>query len=208
MRTVGELLKNARRKKGYSFGKIEEETKIKIKYLKALEKEEWASLPDFSVVVGFVKNVAGSLGVDQKQAVALLRRDYPVKKGMINPRPDALREFRWSPKLTFFVGVVGVFLLVAGYLAFQYYRFLSPPELLVEVPSEGMVVGRRELKVSGDVDGDAIVRVNNQPALVEDDGSFSAEIELVEGENEVVVRAVSRSGREVEIRRQVEVVYN
>ena len=137
MKTIGSFIKDARAKKRYSLAKLEEATKIKKDFIEAIEKEDWKTLPDYSVVVGFVKNIAAYLQAGERQAIALLRRDYPPQKLSINPKPDVSRQFVWSPKLTFFVGVGAVIAIIVGYLIFQYVRFINPPHLEVFEPKEG-----------------------------------------------------------------------
>ena len=203
MNTIGSLLKDARVRKRFSLAKLETETKIKKDFIQAVEEENWQALPDYSVVVGFVKNVANYLGVKERSAVALLRRDYPPQKLSINPKPDVSKQFIWSPKLTFLVGMGTVIALILGYLGFQYVGFISPPPLSLNQPQEGQVVGGVSVTVSGKTNPEATVKANNQPILVNADGTFSAEVEIFKGTSEIVVTATSRSGKETTLRRNI-----
>ena len=203
MKTIGKLLKEARVRRRYSLDKVERETKIKKEFVDAIEKENWKVLPEYPVVVGFVKNLASSLKINESQAMAFLRRDYPPQKLSINPKPDVSKEFVWSPKLTFLVGVGAVLAVILGYLVFQYVRFVSPPELIVNEPTEGQVIDSRFLTVAGKTDTDATIRVNNQPVLINENGEFTTEIEISETTGEIEVKATSRSGKETVIRRNI-----
>jgi len=203
MKTIGEYLKEARVKKRFSQEKIAKETKIKEDFISSIEKENWESLPEFPIVVGFVKGIAKFLKVDERQAVALLRRDYPPKVLPVNPKPDVSRTFTWTPRLTFILGITIVALVILGYLGFQYSNFIRPPKLFVERPLEGEVVKEEKLTVFGRTDPDVTVKVNNQPVLVEDDGTFETEIEIFEGTEEIVIKAVSRSGKETTVQRKI-----
>ncbi len=203
MKTIGNLLKDARVKKRFSLAKLEGETKIKKNFIKAVEDENWKALPDYPVVVGFVKNIANYLGVKERSAVALLRRDYPPQNLSINPKPDVSRQFVWSPKMTFIVGVAIVIALILGYLGFQYAGFISPPPLSLTQPQEGQVVGSGSVIVAGKTKPEATVKANNQPILVNEDGTFSAEVEIFKGTSEIVVEATSRSGKQTVLRRNI-----
>jgi len=203
MRTVGKFLKETRVKKKHSRVALEKVTKIKREFIEAIEEENWEELPEFPVVAGFVKSIAGVLKIEQKQAVALLRRDYPPKKLAINPKPDVSDRFTWSPRLTFLAAVVIVSLGIFSYLGFQYINFVSPPHLLVEYPKDGQIVTEEILQVLGATDPEATVKVNNQPVLVSGDGRFSTEIEIIEGTGEVEVKATSRSGKETVVKRKI-----
>src|SRR3972149_7236683 len=203
MRTIGQVLKEARVRKRYSLLHLEELTKIKKDFIENLEKENWTYLPEYPVLIGFAKNISKFLEIDERGSVALLRRDYPPKKLSINPKPDVSDKFVWSPKLTFLLGAAVVIAGVLGYLGFQYVRFVSPPPLEVTRPREEEVVKERNLKVVGKTSSDATVKVNNQPVLVSDEGEFVAEIEIFEGTREIEVRAISPAGKETVVKRKI-----
>ncbi|MBU0572576.1 helix-turn-helix domain-containing protein [Patescibacteria group bacterium] len=203
MKTIGIFIKEARIKKRFSQDKIAKETKIKEEFVVSIEKENWETLPEYPVVIGFVKKISKYLKLDERQAVAFLRRDYPPRVLPVNPKPDVAKKFVWSPKLTFVIGIAVIAIAVLGYLGFQYSSFVSPPKLVVDEPQEEQVIKQKNLIVSGKTDQDATIKINNQPILVEEDGSFKAEIEIFEGTEEIVVKAVSRSGKETTIRRKI-----
>ncbi|MBI4157352.1 helix-turn-helix domain-containing protein [Candidatus Woesebacteria bacterium] len=203
MKTASEVIKEARLRKKISLARLESETKIKKEFLQAIEEGSWQKLPDFPVVTGFVKNIADFLGINQAHLSAMLRRDYPPKKLVINPKPDVSERFTWTPMLTFYVGAGAIVLFILGYLIFQYSRFIRPPSLSVLVPEEGMVVTDPEMEIIGKTDPDTAVKVNNQPIFVQENGSFSAEIAIYEGTTEIVIIATSRTGKETVIRRTI-----
>lgn len=203
MKTIGKVLKETRVRKKYSRVKLEKETKIKKDFIKAIEEEDWDSLPEYPVVAGFIRSMSGVLKVDRKQAAARLRRDYPPKSLRINPKPDVSSKFTWSPRLTFIAGVLVVSAIIVSYLGFQYIGFISPPPLTVESPNDGDIVKDRVIQVSGKTDPNAVIRVNNQPVLVAEDGSFVSQIEVYQGTHFIEVRAVSRSGKESVVKRKI-----
>lgn len=205
MTSVGEYLKRERKIKRLSLDDLSKKTKIKRFYLECIERELWGKLPEFPVVLGFVKSISTHLSINRKQAVALLRRDYPPQKLLINPKPDVSDKVKWNPKLAFSVGVFGVIILVISYLVFQYFSFNAPPELILERPIEGEKVLVSPLIIEGKTDPDAILKANNQPILVDEDGSFLGEIEVFQGTQEVVVVARSRAGKEKMVSREIHV---
>jgi len=56
MNTVGTMLKDARVAKGISLGEVEKQTKIRIKFLEAIERDAYHVLPSPIYAKGFVKN--------------------------------------------------------------------------------------------------------------------------------------------------------
>jgi cytoskeletal protein RodZ len=205
MRTIGNVLRNARVEKKISLDKLERRTKIKRAFLQAIENEDWNSLPDYSVVVGFVKSIANSLSLEENKVSAVLRRDYPPKAVTINPKPDVSKRFIWSPRLTFLLGVIAVILFITGYLSYQYLRFVSPPSLDVSLPVELQQVSQDTIKVQGTTDTDATITVNNQPAIVDEDGNFSVDLAVSKDTNQITIVAKSRSGKVTTVVRRVKV---
>lgn len=205
MRTIGRFLKEVRLKKKLSKEELEKETKIKRGFIAAIEKENWEALPEFPVVIGFVKSIAKALGVNERQAVALLRRDYPPKSLPISPKPDVSEKFIFSPRITFLIGTAAISILIAGYLIFSYLRFISPPSLSVIEPRESQLVKEAKVRVLGKTDTDATIKVNNQSVLVDSEGNFEAMIEIAKDTSEIEIKATSRSGKETAVRRTINV---
>ncbi len=204
MKTIGEILKNARVEKKLSIADMEETTKIKVSFLKSIESESWNDLPAFPVVLGFVKSMSGALGLDEVTTVAVLKRDYPPKKLAINPKPDvANRKLVWGPKTTFVFGVGIAALFIIGYLGFQYYKFTAPPKIILDSPKENQSIIGNTVLVFGTTDIDAKITINNQPVLVEDNGKFKVELGIDKLTGEVKVKAVSRSGKESTVSRKI-----
>jgi cytoskeletal protein RodZ len=196
-------LKIARKKKSFSLKKVESETKIKKEFIEAIEKNAWSNLPDFSVTSGFIKNLASFLGLNTKTALALLKRDYPPRKVHVNPKPDVENKFVWTPKYTFLVGILLVIFAIFGYLGFQFFKFNSAPTLEVNQPKEGLVVNSTQVVISGKTDPNATLKINNELILIEDDGRFQTKVEIFSGTKEIVIEAVSRSGKSSIVRRNI-----
>ena len=201
-------MKDTRKKNGYTREDVSEGTKIKKDFVIAIENEEWNELPEYTVVAGFVKNIASFLNEDTNNAIALLRRDYPPRSVSVSPKPDVSDKFVWSPKLTFFVGATVVVLTIIVYLSVQYFSFISPPSLSVSTPNENETISTKVIEVVGATDPDATIEVNGQSALVDQDGNFIEEVEVAEGLDKITIKAVSRSGKETVGERNVIVSFD
>ena len=205
MKTIGQVIKSARLNKKLSVKKLGELTKIKVSFIKSIEEEKWKDLPTFPTVLGFVRSISAPLGIDEKMAMAVLKRDYPPQKTNISPKPDVSPKFTWSPKLTFIVSTIVVFLGVLGYLGYQYIKFISPPNLQVESPKENQTVNVGYIPVFGSTDTDVKITVNNQAVLVDLDGNFSVNLEVTESTKEINIVAISRSGKKRIVSRKITV---
>jgi cytoskeletal protein RodZ len=203
MKSFGDVIKKERVAQNLTLDELEKATKIKRQFLIALEKENWEVLPEFPVVQGFVRLIGHALDVDENKLVAFLRRDYPPRPLPLNPKPDVGDKFKWTPKITFSIGIIVLVLLVAGYLFYQYSRFVSPPMLAIDFPPDNYVAKSVRLQVSGSTTPDSTVLVNNQPFLVDENGKFSGEIELSKETREIEIKATSRSGKDTKVVKKI-----
>lgn len=64
MPPVGETLREARMRQGFDIADVEQRTKIRAKYLRALENEEWGLLPGPTFVRTFLRTYAEAVGLD------------------------------------------------------------------------------------------------------------------------------------------------
>lgn len=206
MQSVGEYFKSGRRAKGLNITELEELTHIKKSFLKNIEKADWTNLPEYPVLFGFIKNISTALGLDQQKAVALFRRDYPpsgLGQAVPPPAQEIKKEFRLSPRLTFFGVILIIALTIGGYLVSQYLSFISPPPLEVYEPTQNQIVTKSELIVSGKTNPDVVIEVNNQPVLVAEDGTFETTLDVFTGTVDISFEATSRSGKQTVIHRTI-----
>ncbi|SRR6266404_4455755 len=215
MKTVGDLIQEARLAKGYSKEKLGEITHIRASFITAIEKADWEALPEFAVTLGFIKSIAHFLDMSENQATSVFKRDYPPKlKGFLDsarndmngPRSKEIgKKFRWGPRLTFLAGVLIVISIVLGYLGFQYRKFNMPPSLTVSEPTQNQVITGSFLTVKGKTDSDAVVLVNDQPVTIDGSGYFSTQIDVAKSTAYVKVTAKSRGGKVTIISRTIRV---
>ncbi len=71
---IGEVLKRTRTRHKIDIRNVEQQTKIRIKYLRALENEEWDVLPGPAYAKGFLRTYAQFLGLDGDALVDEYRR--------------------------------------------------------------------------------------------------------------------------------------
>lgn len=76
MPDIGATLREARMRARIDVSEIEAQTKIRAKYLRALENEEWELLPGPTFVKSFLRTYAQALGLDSKAIVEEYRRNY------------------------------------------------------------------------------------------------------------------------------------
>jgi cytoskeleton protein RodZ len=91
---IGNALKEARRRAGLDIRTVEERTKIRTRYLRALENEEWAVLPGHAYVKGFLRTYARLLDLDADALVDEYRRTVEGPQASPVPLGEGVLETR------------------------------------------------------------------------------------------------------------------
>jgi cytoskeleton protein RodZ len=116
--TVGQSVRDARVARGIELSEAEQETKIRAKYLRAMEEDRWEVLPGEPYTRGFLVSYAEFLGLDPAPLVADYRREHPWLDEP-TPIPETMLPQRalggWPPTWASGALVVGV--IVAAALA-------------------------------------------------------------------------------------------
>ncbi len=125
MSALGENLRREREMRGVSLEEISAATKISIRFLQAIENEEFSKLPGGIFARSFIRMYARYLGLDEESILA----DYQVAaqpRGEIDlPRLAANRPAPSRPaaKRTPLVALlIAVVMLAGGYALFRYSR--------------------------------------------------------------------------------------
>jgi cytoskeletal protein RodZ len=106
---IGNSLREARVRQGLDFPAIEQATKIRGKYLRALEDEQFAVLPGDTYVKGFLRSYADYLGLDGQLYVDEFNSRYVVEsEEAFRPQRTAYHPARRDRRLESRVLVLGL----------------------------------------------------------------------------------------------------
>lgn len=129
---VGRMLQEAREAKFISLDEAENVTRIRSKYLAALESGAYQELPTAGHVHGFLRNYAIFLGLDWQEVEALYRKENPNRHfdpGIFQPQNINLLPRRplLRAELVLILAVLVVVVVVGGWAFWQYGRPLLYP---------------------------------------------------------------------------------
>jgi cytoskeletal protein RodZ len=209
MKTAGSILRQSRIEKKISLETVEQATKIRKKFLEAIESDDFAKLPSLSYAKGFVKNYGDYLGLDSDNVLAFFRRQNAdvtrsslLPKGMAEPLNRSIFHLTPTRFIVVFIGFLIIMFLL--YFGFQYVKLQTPPSLnVIEPTSQSIHTTEKRLNVMGETDPDATVMINGVGALVRSDGKFFDSVTLSPGNNVITIISTSRFGKTQTVIRSV-----
>lgn len=135
---LGEVLREARRRKGISLAQAERETRIREKYLAALEEEDYESLPGNVYAKGYLRSYAQYLGLDPDKVLQLYP-NFPPGAGHARPDepvlPPATKPLEAHHRPVPSFAVILFFVILAGAIFAWVYSALLGPSSIVPTPT-------------------------------------------------------------------------
>jgi cytoskeletal protein RodZ len=200
---VGETLLLARERKGVDLYRAERDTKIRLRYLSALEDGAYDELPPPVYTKGFLRNYAIYLGIDPDEILERWRDEMDAvaasERLSVAPPPQPIaapgRQITLTPGM--FVGglVVVVILGFIAYLGLQLMRYAEVTPVSLTQPSnafstidaettalEGISGPGAQISINGP--GDAVYDVS-----ANEEGEWSKQVDLARGQNDFTIIA-------------------
>jgi cytoskeletal protein RodZ len=204
--SLPERLLAARERKGVDLYRAERDTKIRSRYLAALEHGEYGELPGAVYTKGFLRNYALYLGLDPEDVIRQWKRErgdaqVSAEPVLSVPKPLAAprQGLTFSPVVVVAALLTVVIAAFALYMGVQLVRFAKPPTLTVTNPAEA-VVDVSEDTTSYTFKGTSIPGATitikdagkDQPYRItaDDAGRWSADVELRRGRNQFDISAL------------------
>ena len=130
MESLGEMLRAAREAKDLSFDQVGRETNITVRYLEALEAENFSVFPGEPYIIGFLRNYGAYLDLDVQELLSLYRA-FKIQEQPV-PVEQLLRTPSRAPKILAFAALA---LLVIGAVGGGVFFLLTrPPKADAAVP--------------------------------------------------------------------------
>lgn len=111
----GAILRMAREEKGWSYQDVEDNIKIRILYLRALENEEYNILPGATYTRGFLRTYARHLGIDPQEIIEKFNMSHETepKPAITAPlAPIQQKQVWFRPAYIAVMAVVAIIIVV------------------------------------------------------------------------------------------------
>ena len=196
----GQTLRAAREAKHWDVARAERDTRIRARYLTALEEGDYADLPAAVYAQGFVRNYATYLGLDPEACwtctTARRRPRCRARPAVAPPKPMVVEKRDALITRGRLAAGALVILVVAfiAYLAFQFLTFAGTPGLtLTDPPTDVPAYAETSYLLRGTTVPNAAITVDglreNPSTTASATGEFTLRVELVPGSNVVTLVA-------------------
>src|SRR5688500_18748582 len=196
--SLGEMLQLARERKGVDLYRAERDTKIRLRYLAALEDSAFDELPAPVYTKGFLRNYAIYLGLDPDEALQRYRDEMmalrTAERVIVAPPPRPIAAPRRAPTISAGMFVAGLVLLVVigftGYIGAQLLRFAEVTEItLSNPPSRISQIDAESIVLEGTSGAGALISIHGPGGSLinttaDEKGNWSREVSLAKGRND------------------------
>lgn len=133
LKDLGAYLKSKREEKGITLDYIEKETKIREKYLKAIEEGNFNLIPGGDVYIkGFLKNYSKTCGIDDKEVIEIYKsflqdKEVENKDSTLKvttekfekeqPQKKGTRKRRLKKRFTWGIAVIGIVIIIVYFIS-------------------------------------------------------------------------------------------
>lgn len=205
MARLGDALRAQRERKGIVLDQAADDTRIREKFLRALEDGDYNVLPGAVYTKGFLRNYAEYLDLDPEELVTLYNAERGVQVEPLRSfepmRPIMRRSLILTPSVLVPAFVLAGVAIFVAYLYYQFTAFAVPPRIEVLDPPGDAIVQSGEYVVRGRTVPEGRVTVTVFPgpekydARPSADGTFAVRVQLKPGANHLEVEVLDPAGK-------------
>ncbi len=198
---LGIVLRTAREARFIDLARVERDTKIRVRYLSALEHGDYRDLPEPIYTRGFLRNYGLYLGLDPEYLIDLYRLESGT--GVERPsmpatrRPMAARQGRSFVVSSGAVAAAILTILVVAlvvYVVGEFMTFAGTPDLrITDPPAEVVAWIGDAYTIRGITEPNSTITTDglrqNPSTKADADGAFEVEVGLVPGANVITLVA-------------------
>ena len=195
MLSVGDIFKKEREKQGISLKNIEKKIKVREKFLKAIENNNWNYFTSKVYISGVITNYAEYLGLDTEKLLAYFRRDYERREKIRFSKKISSKYLTPETKKYATIAVVIVFLIFLSYFGYQLKCFFSPPNINIISPLKNTFQNINKITIRGQTEKDALIFIKEERVYQNKEGIFVYDLPLQKGNNELTIEVEGPNGK-------------
>jgi len=88
-----------------------------------------------------------------------------------------------------------IVIIIAGYTYYQTKDLIKDPLILIDFPSNGMVLNESLVEIKGSIKNASFITLNDRQIFVDEEGNFKENVLLFEGYNVIKIEIRDRFGR-------------
>lgn len=208
MLTVGQLLKKYREDKGLDLSAVEKAIRVRAKFLKEIENNNWSAFPSQIYIAGIIKNYANFLGVDPKKMLAFFRRDYEKKEETRFKKKVAEGYLKPETHKVIRLVFLSIFIFLFVYFTIQLKNYLTPPKVTLLSPKTDRFTVEDKIKIVGKTEKETMVMIFGERIYQNNQGIFEYQFPLHRGVNELVIELVGANGKKTIFRKNFYKILN
>lgn len=185
--------------KGLDVGKLADLTDVPQRFISSLVSGDFNDLPSEPYIRGYLFKIAGILEADPNLLWRSFRQSSEIRSsgsGDILPANRFGLKKMSSRKIWILLAA----LVLVGFLGFRINSILGKPTIDVSLPE---ITASQVVKVTGQVNPDDTLTLNNEVIYADKSGRFEKEIQLEPGLNTLEFRVKRYLGRETKEVKQV-----
>lgn len=209
---LGEILRRNREDQKLSLTQVSTAINIPVRYLEALENEQYKKLPADVYVRCFLKLYGNLLALDVQELLSLFHEECnalgitqavnyaaTTRQGFFS----RFYHFVILPRLIRSLILLICILIFLGYIGFGVYNIFRAPYLEVYYPQDNTIVENSSFEVVGKTETDVQLFINDAMSLPEGNGDFHMSVNLQKGINSIKILVRNRHNKESVITRSV-----
>lgn len=195
MLSVGEILKKERLRLQISLQQVEKDTRIRLKFIEAIENNQWKTFSSHIYITGIIKTYSKYLHLNSDKVLAFFRREYEKKDDVRFKRRISSRYLTPQTKQVVKILTILLVMVFVGYFVLQIRNFLSPPKVVIVAPTQSVFYREDKIKIMGKTEKEALIMVRGERVYPNLEGEFEFQYPLKPGNNEVRIEVTGANGK-------------
>ncbi len=201
------MLKKERERRGFSIETVEEKTRVRKKYIQAIEESNWTLFPSKTYVLGVLKSYGTLLDLDEVKLTAFFRREYERTDLQKFKKKIETKQLTPTSKVYTKIGIIISIILFIVYFGIQIINLMTPPKISILQPTSDNLPPRTEkFDLVGTTEKDALVEINGERYVLDDKNQFRKKIPIVDKVATVTITITGANGKKTTLKKTYRVL--